>query len=109
MEVGRVRGEQPGIRAVGWCSRSTSGGSRRGSCPLPSGCRARSGGQPDPLDPLLEGAGVGHGEAVARDPVLVMQHAGHGVREGDVGAGPQVPQQVGVVVQGGRVGAGRRR
>ena len=103
MQVRRVRGEQTGIRAGGVVQALDEGGVGRGRAAadrVPLAQRR----EPDLVDPPLEGAGVGHREAVAGDPLLVVEHAGDGVREGQVGPGPDVSEQVGVVVQGGRVG-----
>ena len=94
----------PASAGVGWCSRSTRARVGRGRAAAERVALAQ-GREPDLLEPPLEGAGVGHAEAVAGHPVLVVQHPGDGVGEGEVGPGPEVAEQVGVVVQGARVAA----
>ena len=105
VEVRRVRGEQPGIRAGGVVQPLDQGGVGRGGAAAARVALAQ-GREPDLVDPPLEGDGVGDGEAVAGHPAVVVQHARDGVGEGEVGPGPDVAEQVGVVVQGARVVAG---
>ena len=59
--------------------------------------------QPDGVEPVLERRGVGDSEAVAGDALVVVEDAGDGVGEGEVGPGPEVSEQVGVGVAGGGV------
>ena len=78
MQGRRVGGERAGIRAGGVVQaldeRSVVG--RRAAAERVARLQRR---QPDPLDPLLEGCGVRHGQAVARHAVLVVHDAADGV------------------------------
>ena len=61
--------------------------------------------QPDGVEPVLERRGVGDGEAVAGDALVVVDDPGDGLGEGEVGSGLEVSEEAdavdpGEVVQG---------
>ena len=102
MQVRRVGVDQCRVRAGGVVQALDERGVGRGR-PAAERVAGPQRREPHVRQPLLVAAGVGHGEAVPGHPVVVVQHPGHGVGEGQVGPGPHVPEQVGVVVQGARV------
>ena len=72
MQVRRVRGEQAGIRAGGVVQALDERGVGRGRAAAGRVALAQR-RQPDLVDPALEGRRVGDGEAVAGDPLVVVE------------------------------------
>ena len=105
MEVRRVRREQPGIRAGGVVQPLDELGIGGGGAAAPRVPLAQR-REPDLLEPVVEGRRVGDADAVAGHAAVVVEDAAHGIREDEVGARPDVAQEVGVVVERARVVAG---
>ena len=105
VKVGRVLRQQGGIRSRGLMDPRDEGPVGLGGAAAQRQALTQR-RQPDGDEPVLERRGVGDGEAVAGDALVVVDDPGDGLGEGEVGPGPEVSEEVGVGVAGGGVATG---